>query len=168
MSANIPVQLLTASLLVAAALPAVAGSDRPDRNEGPRWRHVQEDTNRFGRYANAQRRYERYADQRRPVVVERPVVHEVVVSRPVYVERPVVVHRPVREVVVERPVYVGRPVYHEAPVYYPSHYDERSVLGTIGGAVIGAVIGSQVVHPEHRAAGTVAGAVIGGVIGNRF
>jgi len=64
-----------------------------------------------------------------------PVVREVVVSRPVVVRR---------TVIVERPVYVHRPVfvpYAPAPVYVDPHG-----AAVIGGAIIGAAIGSLIIH----------------------
>jgi uncharacterized protein YcfJ len=95
------------------------------------------------------------------------------------VARELIVHRPVvrRTVVVERPVYVaprrayhGHPRYH-APVHAaPAHHGgpHDSALGTIGGAVIGAVIGSQVGTPENRPLATAVGAVLGAVVGSNF
>jgi uncharacterized protein YcfJ len=41
-------------------------------------------------------------------------------------------------------------------------------VGTVGGAILGAVIGNQVADREHRGAATAAGAVIGGVLGSGF
>jgi uncharacterized protein YcfJ len=90
---------------------------------------------------------------KRTVIVREPVV----VRRTVIVERPVVVHRPA---VVHRPVYVA-----PAPVY-PVQAN-GVVLGTLGGALIGSVIGGQSGDPHDQAAGTVIGAVIGGVIGSQ-
>ena len=166
MSAKLTIRVLTASVLLATALPGFA-SDKQDSRAEMRLRY--ENAVRYGQYADAYGpRYEHYPESRR--VIQRPYGRDVVVSRPVYAERPVVVHRPVREVIVQRPVYVEPPVYpvyQEAPVYGPApYYEQRSAIGALGGAAIGAVIGSQVAHPEHRAAATVAGAVIGGVIGS--
>ena len=99
------------------------------------------------------------------MVVERRTVSRVVASRPMYVQRPVYVAR--HPVVYQRaPVYANhryRP--YPATVYYGNY---RSEWGTLGGALVGAVIGSQVAYPGDRAAGTIAGAVIGGVIGNQL
>jgi outer membrane lipoprotein SlyB len=53
--------------------------------------------------------------------------------------------------------------------YPPSYGRERNpAIGTVGGAILGAVIGNQVADRHHRAAATAAGAVIGGVIGSNF
>ena len=92
----------------------------------------------------------------------RPAVRQVVVIR-----QPVVVRR---TVIVDRPVYVERPVHYGVPHTYPSPVyaqpDPHHVLSTLGGAIIGAAIGSQVGHGNDRTAATAIGAVIGGVIGS--
>jgi uncharacterized protein YcfJ len=92
----------------------------------------------------------------------RPAVREVVV-----VKQPVIVRR---TVVVERPLYVERPVYYGVPHTYPAPvYAEPApnhVLSTLGGAIIGAAIGSQIGHGNDRTAATAIGAVVGGVIGS--
>ena len=101
-------------------------------------------------------------------------------QRVVVEQHPVVVRE--RTVVVERPVYrapaygygqpvygYGQPVYSE-PVYAPAPvYAERdNTAATIGGAALGAFIGSQVGHGPDRAAAVAAGALIGGIIGSNF
>jgi uncharacterized protein YcfJ len=94
----------------------------------------------------------------------RPVVREVVVVRqPVVVKRTVVVERPVY---IQRPVYYAAPPVRPAPVYVGHTHD--NVAGTLGGAIIGAAIGSQIGHGDSRAATTAIGAVIGGVIGSNL
>jgi uncharacterized protein YcfJ len=98
----------------------------------------------------------------------RPAVRQVVVVRqPVVVRRTVIVNRPVYG---ERPLYVERPVHYGVPHTYPSPVyaqpDPHHVLSTLGGAIIGAAIGSQVGHGNDRTAATAIGAVIGGVIGS--
>ncbi len=104
-------------------------------------------------------KYEQAAEVRHQ---HRPVAHEVVVVRqPVVVRRTVIVDRPVY---VERPVHYGVPHAYPAPVYAAPAPDH--VLRTLGGAIIGAAIGSQVGHGNDRAAATAIGAVVGGVIGS--
>jgi hypothetical protein len=76
----------------------------------------------------------------------------------------------VRTYVAPRPVYyAAAPVYYApAPAYYapaPAYYGYGPGPATVGGAVLGAVIGNQVASHHNRALGTVAGAVIGGAIG---
>src|SRR3989304_3524537 len=64
----------------------------------------------------------------------------------------------------ERPVPYGVPHTYPAPVYAapaPPH-----VLSTLGGAIIGAAIGSQIGNGNGRTAATAIGAVGGGVIGS--
>jgi hypothetical protein len=98
-------------------------------------------------------RHRHRAEQR--VVVERPVYRG-----PVYVPQ---------RVYAPRPAYgYGRPVYSE-PLYAPAPvYAERdNTVTTIGGAAIGAFIGSQVGY-GHNPAAIAAGAVIGGIIGSNF
>jgi hypothetical protein len=165
MNVNKSLRILSASVMIAAALPALAERDRFVRNDVGRDRQVH--SNPATRYAPApayrQHVVRRPVERRRTVVVERRIVHRVVPSRPVYIQRPVYVAR--RPVVYQRaPVYSNH-YYRQYPAtaYYGNH---RSELGTLGGAIVGAVIGSQVANPAHRATGTIAGAVIGGVIGN--
>ena len=73
--------------------------------------------------------------------------------------------------------YTPAPVYYEpAPAYYASapaysYYAPAPVYygpgpATVGGAVIGGIIGNQVASRHNRAVGTVAGALIGGAIGS--
>lgn len=99
------------------------------------------------------------------VVKHRPVreVRTVVVREPVIVRRTVFVERPVY--VQHRPVYVHEPVYAPAPVY--AGYGDANVLGTLGGAIVGAAIGSQIGGGNGRTAATAIGAVVGGVIGSQ-
>jgi len=105
-----------------------------------------------------------HRDQHEHVIVvqqlHRPVAREVVVVR-----QPVVVRR---TVIVERPVYIERPVHHGMPHAYPApvYAAPDQALRTLGGAIIGAAIGSQVGHGNDRAAATAIGAVVGGVIGS--
>jgi hypothetical protein len=89
-------------------------------------------------------------------------------------------HHRYHERVVVRPAtvyYTPAPVYYEpAPAYYapapaysyyapaPAYYGPGPA--TVGGAVIGGLIGNQVASRHNRAAGTVAGALIGGAIGS--
>ena len=77
----------------------------------------------------------------------------------------------VRTYVAPRTVYyTPAPVYYApAPTYYapaPAYYGYGPGPATVGGAVLGAVIGNQVASRHNRALGTVAGAVIGGAIGS--
>ncbi len=74
------------------------------------------------------------------------VVHE----RPRYVER--------RVVVVERPAVV----YHAVPAYYPAPN-----LGAIGGAIVGAAIGSQFGGGNGKFVSVAAGSVLGAFVGDR-
>lgn len=164
MNVNKSLRVLSASVMIAAAFPALAERDRFVRNDVGRDRQVH--SNPATRYAPApahRRHVVRSVEVRRSVVVERRIVHRVVPSRPVYVQRPVYVAR--RPVVYQRaPVYSNH-YYRQYPAtaYYGNHHSE---LGTLGGAIVGAVIGSQIAYPADRAAGAIAGAVIGGVIGN--
>ena len=86
-------------------------------------------------------------------------------------------HHRYHERVVVRPYYAPATVYYTpAPVYYapapayyapaPAYYGYGPGAATVGGAVIGGIIGNQVASRHNRAIGTVAGAVIGGAIGN--
>ena len=79
--------------------------------------------------------------------------------------------------VVVRPYYAPRTVYYTpAPVYYapaptyyapaPAYYGYGPGPATVGGAVVGAIIGNQVASRHNRGLGTVAGALIGGAIGS--
>ena len=64
--------------------------------------------------------------------------------------------------------YAPAPAYYApAPAYYapaPAYYGPGPA--TVGGAVIGGIIGNQVASRHNRAVGTVAGALIGGAIGS--
>jgi hypothetical protein len=112
---------LTAGLLLASALPALANHDG--------WQH---------------RRF----DERRGFVVHRPAYGY---SAPVYAPQPVYGY--------------GQPAYVPAP-YYAGH---DNAMATIGGAAVGAFIGSQVGgYGSDRAAAVAAGALIGGIIGSNF
>ena len=155
--------MLAASALLAASLPALADHDRRERGHRD-WRD---------------RSFEHRHPARR-VIVERPVYVErkVVVERPVYVDRPVYIE--------QAPVY-GPPVYSHpgyepvynpgvysapAPVAYPApsrrRYDEPNMVGVAAGAAIGAVLGSQVGDRRSRGATTAIGAAIGGILGSQF
>ena len=154
------IQVLAASALLATSLPALAGKDWNDDDDGERrYRH------------------------KREVVEHHYPVREIVVERPVYVERTVVVERPVY---VDRPVYVetapvyyepsvygrqayGRPVYEPAPAQasFPPGIG-RKVVATTVGAVAGAAIGNNIGRGNGRTAATAIGAVVGGMLGNQF
>lgn len=142
MNAKKTLGTLAAGTLLLAAAPAFA--------EPPRWAPA------YG-YRNH--------SERVVVVKQRPVreVRTVVVREPVVVRRTVFVERPVY--VQPRPVYVREPMYAPAPVY--AGYGNANVLGTLGGAIIGAAIGSQVGHGNGRTAATAIGAVVGGAIGSQ-
>ena len=82
-----------------------------------------------------------------------------------------------QERVVVRPYYAYAPAtvyYAPAPAYYapaPAYYAPAPVYygpgaATVGGAVIGGIIGNQVASGHNRAIGTAAGAVIGAAIGS--
>ena len=58
--------------------------------------------------------------------------------------------------------YEPAPAYYSAPA--PAYYGPGPA--TVGGAVIGGIIGNQVASRHNRAVGTVAGVLIGGAIGN--
>jgi hypothetical protein len=86
-------------------------------------------------------------------------------------------YRGYHERVVVRPYYAPAYSYYTpAPVYYApapaySYYEPAPVYygpgaGTVGGAVVGAIIGNQVASRHNRAVGTAAGAVIGAAIGS--
>ena len=83
-------------------------------------------------------------------------------------------HAPVRRVIVERPVYVERRpvvIVHRAPAYYGpgpvyAGYGGNNALSTLGGAVIGAAIGSQIGHGSGNNAAIAIGAVVGGILGS--
>ena len=79
------------------------------------------------------------------------------------------------------PRYVPRTVYYTpAPVYYapapayyypePAYYAPAPVYygggATVGGALVGAIIGNQVSDRRHRGAATLGGAIIGATIGS--
>ena len=72
------------------------------------------------------------------------------------------------------PVYPRTVYYAPAPVYYapaPAYYAPAPVYygpgaATVGGAVVGALIGNSVADRHHRAAGTAVGAVVGAAIGS--
>ena len=131
---------LAVGALFAAATPAFA--------DPPRWAP-----------AHGYRAHERQEIENRHYH-HHPVVREVIVRRPVVVQR---------TVVVERPIYVERPVYYSEPAYAPPVYDApapSSVLGTLGGAIIGAAVGNQIGKGNGRTAAIAIGAVVGGVLGS--
>ncbi len=77
------------------------------------------------------------------------------------------------ERVVVRPYYAPRTVYYApAPVYYapaPTYYAPAPVYyggATVGGALVGAIIGNQISDRHYRAVGTAAGAIVGAAIGS--
>jgi uncharacterized protein YcfJ len=133
---------LAAGTLLAASVPALAESDRWDREQTRRYEHSRSVEHRY--------------PARREVVVERHVDRRVA-KRPVYSAYPEPVYHP--------------PVYEPAPVYYPRRHEPArgpNVLGTAAGAIVGAAIGSQIGYGHNRAATTAVGAVIGGAIGSQF
>ena len=88
-------------------------------------------------------------------------------------------HHRYHDRVIVRPYYAPATVYYTpAPVYYapapaysyyapePAYYGYGPGPATVGGAVIGGIIGNQVASRHNRAVGTVAGALIGGAIGS--
>jgi hypothetical protein len=149
MSVRKTVQIVAASALLAASLPAFA-----DHGDGRRGRDHWRD---------------RAFEHRHPA-------RHVVVERPVYVQRRVVVERPVY--VEPAPVYGYGQVYEPAPVAYPAYpgypepvyrsHREVNVVGAAAGAAVGAVIGSQVGYGSNRGATAAVGAAIGGLIGSQF
>ena len=139
---------LAGGTLLAASIPALAESDRWDREQTRRYEHSRSVGHRY--------------PAGREVVVERHGERRIA-KRPVYVERPVYSAYP-------EPVY-HPPVYEPAPVYYPRRHEPArgpNVLGTAAGAIVGAAIGSQIGYGHNRAATTAVGAVIGGAIGSQF
>ncbi len=87
--------------------------------------------------------------------------HDRVVVRPYYA--------PATVYVTPAPVYYEPAYYAPAPAYYapaPAYYGYGPGPATVGGAIIGGIIGNQVASRHNRAVGTVAGAVIGGAIGS--
>jgi len=82
----------------------------------------------------------------------------------------------VRPYYAPRPVYVPRTVYYTpAPVYYapaPTYYAPAPVYygggATVGGAVVGAIIGNQISDRHHRGAATAAGALVGAFVGSQL
>lgn len=87
-------------------------------------------------------------------------------------------HHRYHDRVVVRPYYAPSVYVAPAPVYYepapaysyyapaPAYYGYGPGPATVGGAVIGGIIGNQVASRHNRAVGTVAGALIGGAIGS--
>ena len=151
MFAKRTVLTLSAGALIAAAVPAFADHDG--------WRHRQGAYERVEQYPPA---VEYRVVRDRTVVAEHPVYRE-----PVYAPQGRGYGRP--DYRYEQPVYRrGHPVYSE-PVYAPAPvYAERdSTLATVGGAAIGAFIGSQVGYGNNPAA-IAAGAILGGIIGSNF
>ena len=74
------------------------------------------------------------------------------------------------------PVYAhgygyGQPAYG-APAYGygygPGYQDRDNAIATVGGAALGAFIGSQVGYGPNQGAAIAAGAIIGGLIGSNF
>jgi hypothetical protein len=159
MIAKKTIHALAAGTLLAASLPALAESDRGNRDYARRYEHSRSVDYGYPRT--------------REVVVERRVERRVA-RRPVYVEREVYPARPA-------PVYRPR-AYEPAPVYHPPVYEPvpvydphghgrprgPNVIGAAAGAIVGAAIGSQVGHGPNQRATTAIGAVIGGAIGSQF
>lgn len=59
--------------------------------------------------------------------------------------------------------------YYGDPGYRSARYDgcsDNEALGTVGGAIVGGVIGSQFGSGSGRAAATVGGVILGGIAGN--
>lgn len=56
--------------------------------------------------------------------------------------------------------------YQQQPAKKPC--DDKNIVGTLGGAAVGGVIGNQFGHGKGKTAATVGGAVAGGVLGNQF
>ena len=152
MSLKTTIQVLAASALIAASLPALADHNRSDRGHD-RWGH---------------RAYEQRHVSRE--IVQRPIYapRRAVVERPVYVERPIYVEQPVYGPIYEPAIAYPGPDYYPAQVAYPRRYGEANVIGAAAGAAIGAVIGSQVGYGHNRGATTAVGAAIGGLLGSQF
>jgi hypothetical protein len=55
--------------------------------------------------------------------------------------------------------------YEPAPSYY---YAPAPAVGTVTGALAGAIIGNQLADRQHRGAATIAGALVGGAIGSSY
>src|SRR5512146_1658870 len=141
MNARKTVLVLSAGTMLAASLPTLA--------DPPRWAPA---------YGYRDRHERAFAVER----YRRPVVREVIVARPVVVRQPVYIERP-PVVVREQPVYYSEaPAYGAAPVYYSTPARDPA-LGTLGGALVGAAIGSQVGHGDDRTAAIAVGAVLGGM-----
>ena len=109
---------LAAGVLFASAAPAFADHQRWAPAHGHRYDHEP--------VVLVQRHH--WPEAREVVMVRQPVVTR-------------------RTVIVERPVYVARPVQYGAPHAYPAPVvyaapAPNNVLGTLGGAIIGAAIGS--------------------------
>lgn len=82
------------------------------------------------------------------------------------------------------PRYVARPVYYPPRAYYyepaytyyapaPTYYAPAPVYygpgaATVGGAVVGAIIGNQIGDRHHRGASTAAGALVGAFVGSQL
>ena len=155
MFAKKAVLALSAGALLGATVPAFADHDS--------WRH-------------RQGTYDRAAVEQYPPAVGYRVVRDrpVVAERPVYRE-PVYERQPARDYGrwdhrYEQPVYGhGQAVYSE-PAYAPAPvYAERdNTMATIGGAAIGAFIGSQIGQGPNRAAASAVGALLGGILGSNF
>ena len=127
------------ALLGGAAFLAAA----PVLADPPRWAQARDYRHHPGRY---------------PYVVHRvyyyPPPPVVVVPRPVYVERPVYIERPV--------IVQPAPVYYSPSTYYaPPAYVAAPGVATVGGAIAGAAIGSQIGGGNGRTAAIALGTVLG-------
>jgi len=154
MSTKKTIIALSAGILVASTVPALADPLRPA------WGHGYRDQPR-----NAVAVERRHRAPVREFVARRPAVQRVVVAprhyvgpRPYVARRPVVVHR--------EPAY--RPAPHVYRASYGYHDPTGNAIGAIGGAILGAAIGNQIGQGEDRAATTAIGALIGGMIGSSW
>ena len=90
-------------------------------------------------------------------------------GQPVYQARPAYQGHPAYayhgQPVYEAPVYAPQPAYAPAP-YYVERRDNSAAI--LGGAAIGAVLGSQIGDRHSRPATTAIGAVLGAIIGSEF
>lgn len=162
MSARNTITILSAGVLLALAAPVMADPPHWAPAHGYRAKHQNVVVHRHVQPVVTRR-----------VVVDhyRPVERRVVVHRYYQppVARTVVVHRPAPFYAAPAPVYVAQPapVYVAQPAPAP-FYDGPNVLGTLGGAAIGAAIGSQIGHGNTNTAAIAIGAVVGGAIGSGF
>ncbi|NLK66155.1 MAG: glycine zipper 2TM domain-containing protein [Campylobacteraceae bacterium] len=69
------------------------------------------------------------------------------------------------DVVEHRPIYESKPVTRMVEDC-PS--DNQNIIGTVGGAVVGGIVGNQFGGGSGRKLATVGGAIAGGVLGNKI